>query len=89
MPFFVYAPNALLSFQFGLVRLWVNGGKNRKNFLLWFFFCLFSNISREIILIIQLHKLISIPHSIKELNKILLTNDDRPSVVIGMEAQTG
>jgi len=39
--------------------------------------------------IVQLHKLIRIPHSIKELNKILLTNNNRPSVVIGMETQSG
>ena len=38
--------------------------------------------------IIQLHKLITIPHSIKELNKILLCDDNRPCVVIGMETQS-
>lgn len=40
-------------------------------------------------LIIQLHKLIRIPHSIQELNKVLLTNNNRPRVVIGMETQSG
>jgi len=39
--------------------------------------------------IIQLHKLIIIPHCLQKLNKVLLANDNRPSVVIGMEAQSG
>ena len=38
-------------------------------------------------LIIQLHKLITIPHNLQKLDKVLLANDDRPRVVIGMEAQ--
>ena len=45
--------------------------------------------SNQPYLIIQLHKLITIPHRIQKLNKILLTNDNRPSVVIGMETQAG
>ena len=40
-----------------------------------------------LLLIIQLHKLIRIPHSFQKLDKVLLTNDDCPRVVIGMEAQ--
>ena len=36
--------------------------------------------------IIQLHKLIRIPHRIKELNKVLLTNNNRSSIIIRMEA---
>ena len=38
-------------------------------------------------LIIQFNKLITIPHRIQKLNKVLLVNDNRPRVVIGMEAQ--
>ena len=37
--------------------------------------------------IIKLHKLITIPHRLQKLDKILLANDNRPRVVIGMEAQ--
>ena len=39
--------------------------------------------------IIQLNKLIAIPHSLQKLNKILLTNDNRPRVVIGVKTQSG
>lgn len=39
--------------------------------------------------IIQLHKFITIPHRLQELDKVLLANDDCPGVVIGMEAQAG
>ena len=38
-------------------------------------------------LIIQSNKLITIPHSVQKLDKILLANDNRPRVVVGMEAQ--
>lgn len=38
-------------------------------------------------LIIQFNKLIPIPHRLQKLNKVLLVNDNRPRVVIGMEAQ--
>ena len=37
--------------------------------------------------IIQLHKLISIPHCLQEFDKVLLANDNRPGVVVGMETQ--
>ena len=39
--------------------------------------------------LIEFHEFITIPHRIKEFNKILLTNDYRPRVVIGMETQAG
>ena len=51
-------------------------------------FVFFFNTPQELFLIVQLHKLIRIPHSIKELNKILLANDNRSRVIIGMETQT-
>ena len=41
----------------------------------------------DFILFIQLHKLIRIPHSLQKLDKVLLANDNRPRVVVGMEAQ--
>jgi hypothetical protein len=34
--------------------------------------------------IIQLHKLIPIPHSVQELDEILLADDNRPRVVVGL-----
>ena len=85
MPFLLVRYCALV-IVIGLVRLWVIVGKFRKNLLKWFPFCSFFDNSGQDILIIQFHKLIRIPHSIKELYKILLRNDNRPRVVIGMEA---
>ena len=41
----------------------------------------------DFILFIQLNKLILIPHRLQKLDKILLANDNRPRVVVGMEAQ--
>ena len=38
-------------------------------------------------LIIQFNKLILIPHRLQKLHKVFLANDNRPRVVIGMEAQ--
>ena len=37
--------------------------------------------------LIQLLKLIRIPHSLQKLDKVLLANDNRPRVIVGMEAQ--
>ena len=39
--------------------------------------------------IIQFNELIAIPHSLQKLDKVLLANDDRPGVVVGMETQAG
>ena len=46
-----------------------------------------AKIAKKDSLIIQLHKLITIPHRLQKLDKVLLANDNRPRVVIGMEAQ--
>ena len=40
-----------------------------------------------ILSIVQFNKFITIPHSLQELDKVLLANDNRPRVVIGMETQ--
>ena len=40
-------------------------------------------------LIIQFHKLITIPHRLQKLYKILLANNNRPRVVIRVETQSG
>ena len=37
--------------------------------------------------IIQFNELIAIPHRLQKLDKVLLANDNRPRVVVGMEAQ--
>lgn len=37
--------------------------------------------------IIQLNKLITIPHRVKELDEVLVLDDDGGGVVVGMEAQ--
>ena len=38
-------------------------------------------------LIVQFDKIVCIPHRLQKLDKVLLANDNRPGVVIGMEAQ--
>ena len=45
------------------------------------------NIRRVIVRIIQLYKLITIPHRVKELDEVLVLDDDSGGVVVGMEAQ--
>ena len=38
--------------------------------------------------IIQLNKLTTVPHSVQELDEILLADDDRSCIVVGMETQS-
>ena len=37
--------------------------------------------------LIQLNKLITIPHRIQKLNEVLILDDDGGSIIVGMEAQ--